>query len=161
MRVIISSLAPAMSASDPIADICPRCEAVAMKVIAAAGLIAALAGCAASAGSQSLNATAMPVEIWTGGDDGLTLRLGDAVEEEFRLSSRFSHGPAGAVPGALKVIIPTHVRWREVGDQTHVTYRLELELNGRRRSAKGGTCWESDLNQCARQVVRTVTGTVR
>jgi hypothetical protein len=139
----------------PIADISPRCEAVTMKLMLAVGLTC-LAGCGASGGSRDLNARVTPVEIWTGGDDGLTQRLADAVADELRRSARFSYGEAGAVPDALKAVIPTHVRWREVGDKTRVTYRLELERDGRRRSARGGSCWEAELKRCAQQVVQTI-----
>ncbi len=131
-----------------------------MKLILVTRCAAALAGCVASVGPRALNAAVSPVEVWTGGDDGLTQRLADAVEDELRRSIRFSYGEAGAVPGALKVIIPTHVHLRDVGDQTRVTYRLELERDGQRRRAKGGSCRESELKRCAQQVVRTVGASV-
>jgi hypothetical protein len=131
-----------------------------MKVILTLGLFMVLAACVASR-SADVGATVTPVEIWIGGDDGLTLRLADSVEDELRGSARFSYGKTGAVPGALRVIIPTHVDWRKVGEQTRVTYRLELERGGHRNTASGGSCWESELEICAQQVVRTVTAQLR
>jgi len=100
--------------------------------------------------------TPLAVEVWTGGDDGLTQRLAEVVKKEFRASSRFVLADAGTDGGALRVIIPTHVDWREVGPRTRVTYRLELERDGRRIALSGGACWEVELRQCARQVVHTV-----
>lgn len=98
----------------------------------------------------------VPVEVWTGGDDALTQRFAVAVEDEFRTSPHFvlvNHGAAG---GALKVVVPGHVGWRDFGSRTRVTYGLELEREGRRTKLSGGACWESDMRRCARQIVRSV-----
>lgn len=100
-------------------------------------------------------AAPLAVEVWTGGDDGLTQRLADAVREEFRASPRFRMVVGRS--GALRVIIPTHVGWRDIGTRTRVTYRLELERGGRRTAVAGGACWEADLRVCARQILQTVT----
>lgn len=127
-----------------------------MRHILALWLVPASAACAASTAFQGPNMTVTPVEVWTGGDDGLTQRLVDAVEDELRKSARFSVGEAGAVPGAVKVVVPTHVLWRKAGRETRVSYRLELERDGRRRGAGGGSCLETELRRCAQQVVRTV-----
>jgi hypothetical protein len=98
------------------------------------------------------------MELWTGGDDGLTQRLADAVREEFRQSGRFALVEAGGDAGALRVGIPTHVAWQVVEGRTRLTYRLELERGGRRVAATGGSCWEDELDRCARMLVRTVAG---
>ena len=130
-----------------------------MKASAAALLFICLSGCSTSRDHHPQHATNVPrtaVELWTGGDDGLTQRLAVAVREEFRTSDRFSLAEVGGTPEALKVIIPTHVAWRDVGNRTRVTYRLELERQGRRWVVKAGNCWETDLAHCAQQLVRTV-----
>lgn len=130
-----------------------------MKASTAAVLSLCLGGCSMPGNQHAMTAASAPrtqVELWTGGDDGLTQRLADAVREEFRMSGRFLLIEAGGTPEALKVIIPTHVGWQEVGKRTRVTYLLELESRGRRSAARGGSCWETKLAQCAQQVVRTV-----
>jgi len=98
----------------------------------------------------------VPVEVWTGGDDGLTQRFAVAVEEEFRTSQHFVLVNHGSTGGALKVVVPGHVGWRDFGSRTRVTYGLELERQGRRTKLRGGACWESDMQRCARQIVRSV-----
>ena len=63
-------------------------------------LILALAEFSMEAGS----AKPMLVQVWCGGDDGLTLRLRDAVENAFKASSAFALS-SGKRPGTLIVTI--------------------------------------------------------
>jgi hypothetical protein len=130
-----------------------------MKVILAIPFATGLAACSALTADNRpavVTEAKTPVEVWTGGDDGLTQRLADAIEAKLQTSSRFALTSAGTVPNALKIIIPTHVGWREVAGKTRVSYQLGLERDGRRISARGGECWETELELCAQQVVRTV-----
>ena len=55
-------------------------------------------------GAESARATL--VEVWCGGDDGLTLRLRDALENAFKSSPAFALS-TGKKPGTLIVTIPT------------------------------------------------------
>ena len=100
------------------------------------------------------------VEIFTGGDDGLTQRLAEAIRSEFKQSGRFTLGvPSSA--DTLRVTIPTHVGWQDVGGGTRVTYQLRLDRGGRKLVESGGTCWEKELHVCARTVVKAATLAVR
>lgn len=95
---------------------------------------------------------AIPVEIRTGGDDGLTLRLAEAVRNELRQSIQFTLAP-GSTQSSLTISIPTHVAWDNVDGRTRVTYALSLDSAERNLGKSGGVCWEDDLRTCARQIV--------
>jgi hypothetical protein len=113
-------------------------------------LTVALAGCV----TPSHETAPVPVEVWTGGDDGLTQRLRDAVEDRLRASPRFVMLPGGVAANPLRVTIPTHVHWRDFGLRTRVRYQLELIRGGRDLGRHAGSCWEAELNRCADQILR-------
>ena len=105
-------------------------------------------------------ASPTPVEVWTGGDDGLTQRLTDAISTTFEHSPEFAMS-AGQKPGTLYVSIVTHVTWEQVGPRTRITAPIEItysppnakpvhDLHG--SSAIRLTCWEDDLSGCAKTV---------
>ena len=115
--------------------------------------LVACAGCSTVAAPTSVSPRkVVPVEVWTGGDDGLTQRLAEAVRNEFRQSSRFAlvSGPA---PESLRVTIPTHVGWEQRGGRLRVSYELRLSRDGRNLGERSGACWENDLRTCARLIV--------
>lgn len=115
-----------------------------------------LLGCGSCFATIAHPKGAVPVQIVTGGDDGLTQRLADAVREEFRHSAQFTLAMS-PTPDSLIVTIPSHVRWEKVGDRTRVTYALTLQTGARRLGASGGVCWEDDLRTCARSIVAEST----
>ena len=124
-----------------------------MKTAFSLMLFATLSGCATGVGSSAAySSNPVPVEIVTGGDDGLTQRLVDAVRGEFGKSSAFTFAPASAT-NALIVTIPTHVGWNDVGKKTRVTYQLRLERAGRVLEESAGACWEDQLRVCAETIV--------
>ena len=93
-----------------------------------------------------------PVEVWTGGDDGLTQHLRDAVESKFKASSDFVLS-SGKKPGTLIVTIPTHVSWTHSGTRTHVRYKVEFSSNeGAGLSRSSGSCWDDNFAACASQI---------
>lgn len=92
------------------------------------------------------------VAVFTGGDDGLTQRLADAVRSEFAASPHF-RSAASPTAAALRVTIPTHVRWERGAGGLQVSYEVQLAWSGRERGS-AGTCMERDLVICARQIVR-------
>ena len=94
----------------------------------------------------------VPVEVVTGGDDGLTQRLADAIRIELESSAAFTLAPASA-SNPLIVTIPTHVGWEDVGSRTQVMYELRLDRGGKNLSNTGGKCWEHELRVCALSVV--------
>jgi hypothetical protein len=67
----------------------------------------------------------IPVEVWRGGDDGLTLTLADAFENAFTASPYFILS-SGRKKGTLVVRIPTHVGWRQIGKRTRVLTKWYL-----------------------------------
>jgi len=103
--------------------------------------------------------TRRPVEVWRGGDDGLTLRFTDALEEALIGSVALAAGQ-GKLPGTLVVTIPTNLRWEAVGRRTRVFYDIVLTDHLDRRVGRtGGTCWDDQLGDCAARV-RTYVETV-
>ena len=94
------------------------------------------------------------VEVWTGGDDGLTQQLRDAVERKFKSSSDFVPS-GGKKPGTLIVTIPTHVAWTQHGTRTHVRYRVEFpSSDGVEFGKSSGSCWDDNFSVCAAQIYR-------
>jgi hypothetical protein len=91
-------------------------------------------------------------EVWTGGDDGLTQQLRDAVERKFKSSSDFVSS-SGKKPGTLIVTIPTHVAWTQHGTRTHVRYRVEFSSSdGVGIGKSSGSCWDDNFSVCAAQI---------
>jgi len=124
-----------------------------MRTIPVVMISIACGGCSTLAASSPLHPSdTTPVEVWTGGDDGLTQRLADAVRDEFKQSSLFALAPA-STPGSLRVTIPTHVGWEQVGGRTRVMYQLRLDRGDRNLGESSGVCWEDELRTCARQIV--------
>ena len=130
-----------------------------MRTMAAVMMLVACGGCSTVSAPTAARPTAIPVEVWTGGDDGLTQRLADAVRNEFRQSALFTLAPA-STQNALRVSLPTHVGWNEVGGRTRVTYRVMFETAKRRMGERSGACWDDELRECARMVVEQATDAV-
>jgi hypothetical protein len=122
-------------------------------------ILALCSGCSTVVAPSVAN-DVVPVEVLTGGDDGLTQRLADAICSEFERSAHFTLIPA-AGSETLRITIPTHVDWEQVSGRTRVTFRLKLERGGRNLRANGGRCWEEDLRECAHQVLGAATLAVR
>lgn len=95
-----------------------------------------------------------PVEVWTGGDDGLTQRLRYEIENRFKLSSDFVL-TSGKKPGTLIVTIPTHVAWTTKGTRTHLRYRVKFSSSEDTELGKSdGSCWEDKVAECETQIYR-------
>jgi hypothetical protein len=98
--------------------------------------------------------TPLSVEVWTGGDDGLTQRLRDEIENRFKASSHFVLS-SGKKPGTLIVTIPTNVTWTAKGTRTHVRYKVEFSsAAGSRIGISSGSCWDDRLADCAAEIYR-------
>ena len=94
------------------------------------------------------------VEVWCGGDDGLTLRLKDTLENAFKSSSAFALS-SGKKPGTLIVTIPTHVGWKQVEKRTQVLYTVEFtSVDNQHLGATTGSCWDNALTKCATKIVK-------
>ena len=93
-----------------------------------------------------------PVEVWTGGDDGLTQRLSFEIENKFKSSSEFVLS-RDKEPGTLIVTIPTNVGWATKGSRTLVRYKVELSTSDDKRlETIRGSCWDDHLAECAAQI---------
>lgn len=102
-----------------------------------------------------------PVEVWCGGDDGLTRRLCEALEAQFGASPWFVLSN-GKKPGTLLVTIPTHVRWTQGGGRTRLEYAVEFaSADARPLGASSGACWEDELAKCAEAINKDAEGATR
>lgn len=94
------------------------------------------------------------VEVWCGGDDGLTIRLRDVLENVFEASSDFVLS-WGNKPGTLIVTIPTHVGWKEDGKRTRVFYNVVFTtVDDRPLGSYKGSCWDDAMKKCAYKIVK-------
>lgn len=102
------------------------------------------------------NATPLtPVEEWTGGDDGLTQRLADAVRKTFSASKLFVPS-SDQRPGTMRISIVTHVRWEKIETRTKATAKIEVAkfpLPENPAAFFEVSCWDDELTVCADQVV--------
>lgn len=98
-------------------------------------------------------ASGKPVEVWGGADDGLTIRLRDALKDAFRSSTDF-HLSSGNKPGTLVITLPSNVEWKQVGGRTQVLYTAEFASDGQNLGGSKGSCWDDALAKCAAQIVK-------
>ncbi len=116
-------------------------------------ILVAMAACT-HAPPSSVPGAPTPVEVWRGGDDGLTLRLADTLENAFRRTSDFALG-TGEKPGTLIVTIPSNVTWIKIGSRTEVDCYVTFSgVSSQVLGGSRGRCWEDDLETCADRVVR-------
>ena len=127
-----------------------------MKLFIGALLFIQLFPVAACSGSpalaQHISTEVISVEVWRGGDDGLTSKLADALEEKFRQTSPFVVGPASERP-SLVVTIPSNVKWKKVGTRTKVQFYVTFSRSSRQIGISKGACWEEDMPRCAAIIV--------
>jgi len=101
------------------------------------------------------------VEVWSGGDDGLTLRLKDTLEKAFKSSDAFTLS-SGKKPGTLIVTIPTHVAWKQVGERTKVLYTVDFaSVDKQPLGSSKGSCWDDTLTKCTSKIVKDATAAAR
>ncbi len=94
------------------------------------------------------------VEVWCDGDDGLTTKLRDTLENAFKSSSDFRLS-AGEKQGTLTVTIPSNVEWKLVGKRTQVFYTVKFaSANNQQLGSCAGSCWEDSLSKCASKIVK-------
>jgi len=105
-------------------------------------------------------ASGKPVEVWGGGDDALTVRLRDALEDAFRSSADF-HLSGGKKPGTLVITLPSNVGWKTVAGRTQVLYTAEFTSDGQKLGGSKGSCWGDALAKCAAQIVKDAKGAAR
>ena len=98
-------------------------------------------------------ASGKPAEVWGGADDGLTIRLRDALKDAFRSSADF-HLSSRNKPGTLVITLPSNVGWKPVGGRTQVLYTAEFASDGQNLGGSKGSCWDDALAKCAAQIVK-------
>jgi hypothetical protein len=104
--------------------------------------------------AASPKSTKTLVEVSCGGDDNLTRGVCIAVENALESSAHFDWNTADK-KGALVVIIPTNVDWKELNQRTRVFYKVEFTSSEDKKISKHkGSCWENDLATCGRQIVK-------
>ncbi|GAA0560788.1 hypothetical protein [Rhizomicrobium electricum] len=115
---------------------------------------AALFALPAIAGS---NSKSVPVEVWRGGDDGLTIKLSEAVERALAASGRFSLS-RGKLPGTLLITFPHNVVAKPDRNRLSVEYEATFSTIGNRvlGAVKSG-CHEDELVVCVDEIVETAT----
>ena len=115
--------------------------------------VSLLVGC----GVASAQTPRTLVEVWKGGDDGLTNRLADALKDAFKSSSGFELS-TGKKPGTLVVTIPSNVEWKQVGKRTKVLYTVDFaSIENQPLGTSKGTCWDDVLTKCADKIVKDAT----
>jgi hypothetical protein len=107
--------------------------------------------------SASSQVPPTPVEVRCDGDDGLTNRLREALENAFQSSSDFRLS-SGEKPATLVVTIPTNVMWtkaKRADKRTKVVYKVEFaSADDKAISESTGTCWDDALRKCADRIVK-------
>jgi hypothetical protein len=98
------------------------------------------------------------VTVWTGGDDGLTLKLSEAINTAFKESPLFVLDKSDSA-SAMSVAITTNVAWKRIGRRTKVTANIQIAKRTPDAPLVTATvtCWEDDLGGCARTVIKLAT----
>ena len=94
-----------------------------------------------------------PVEVWCGGDDGLTQKVCDATEQAFRTVHDFPLRKAEQI-AKFKVVIAPNVEWKKVQGRLQILYAIELrDTNDKEIGRFDGSCWESKVRACGTQIL--------
>ena len=116
------------------------------------GAVVAMTLCGTGAAADA----PMRVELWSGGDDGLTQKLFLALQNAFNSSPDFvvTRSTERTV-GTLIVTIPTHVEWRQRRWQTRIIYRVEFSTTDNQLiGLSRGSCWKGSVKKCAKNVLK-------
>ena len=101
------------------------------------------------------------VEVWCSGDDALTIRFRDAVENAFRQASDFQLS-AGQKPATLFVTIAKNVGWIQVGKRIKVLYIVQFSsAEDHSLGTSSGSCWDYTLAKCASRIVHNAKTAAR
>lgn len=95
-----------------------------------------------------------PVEVWCGGDDGLTLKVCNAVEQAFRTAHDLPLLKAEENP-KYKIVIPTNVDWKKERGRLQILYTVELQnADSKELGHFRGSCSESKVRACGIQILQ-------
>lgn len=94
------------------------------------------------------------VEVWCVGDDGLTMKLRESLENAFKSSSDFRLS-SGNKPGTLIVTIPRNVGWKQSGIRTRVLYTVDFtSADNKYVGGTAGSCWDDALTKCVTKILK-------
>lgn len=95
-----------------------------------------------------------PVEVWCGGDDGLTQKVCGAAEQAFKSARDFPLRKAEGT-AKYKVIIPSNVDWKKVHGRIQILFTVELQNADAREVGRfKGSCSESKVRLCGKQILQ-------
>ncbi len=134
------------------------------RLIVFGGALAALLGCARSTEGPGSSAAPRRIDLRSGGDDGLTVRFRDALEDAIRDDHDFvlALGNEARTPSTVVATIDGHLRWKTVESRTQVSYKIKIE--GPTEKSLGsieGSCWEDELSACATQALAELRRTTK
>ena len=109
----------------------------------------AISGVSTARGAAPKRIPKTLVEVWCGGDDGLTQRLKDSIDHQFKGSDDFEMS-FGKKPKTLIVTIPSNVSWKQNGKRTEVFYNVAFtSIKGEILGGSRGSCFDDDLAKCS------------
>lgn len=90
--------------------------------------------------------------VWRGGDDGLTVRLADKLEQTIRATPPLMLGSC-RLHGEPTITLP-HVAWEKEKESVHVTARFIISgLHLSQPMAMEARCADDRLSDCATEIV--------
>jgi hypothetical protein len=125
-------------------------------VVACAAVLAACAPVhrpAVGASQTNAGAHRVAVEVWRGGDDGLTIRFGEALEAALNGSPVF-FAVSITTPEATRLTIEHNLRSLGRGDNAKAAFLITLSTRDRvLMGAIPGQCRQRALESCAARVI--------
>ncbi len=101
-------------------------------------------------------AAPIPIEVWRVGDDGLTVRLADALQNEVERNKQFVRATA-LDPQRIVIKINRNVAWASDGDRDSLQYDISVLKNDIVIADDiRGECLVDRLASCSKVVMRVV-----
>jgi len=126
---------------------------IARKAILVVGLFQFInvVGCTKNLSSDSKK---IPVMLFVGGDDSLTLKLANALEKEFGSSKNFTINN-DETPETLIVTIPTHLEWKKIEERIRAYYIIKFSsVYNQILLISAGSCFEDDMLECVNKIIK-------
>lgn len=103
----------------------------------------------------------IPVEIWRGGDDGLTVKLADNLNEIFKASNTFTTGKFGTGESLL-VKIKENVNLEDLDGRKKIKYSVSFEKkSGLVLHVSEAGCWADEISECAKDIHNAAVNLIR
>jgi hypothetical protein len=97
------------------------------------------------------------IEFWRTGDDRLTIRFAEALQQALRESGSFTLVPRDEprASGTVVLTIEENLYWTRTEQGTTASYRIAFRGSANQPLGSSvGSCLESDLSACAAQAVK-------